>query len=362
MIDINKCNNLAVTSHYQKMSKSNKSTLTEVAKSAQTSAATVDRVLNNRGGVSEKLKNRVLDAAKALTLDRDLTRIDKPFLRFSVLINRSDKDIYARVQKAMLDHQDRHVSKQFACYFHYFSSQSPEDICQRIRSVKRGFDGVIIIASDHSVVADELKQLSRKIPVVTLVSDIPNSGRIHYAGSGNRIAGKMAGGMMGRFQKKSEGAILIITRLHHYTVHSDRELGFREVLSRRYPEYSPTLLVECNHGDKRDLPLIQKALAGRQDLVGVYNVSSWNISLIQLMQEDGLLDDVVTISHGVNRRSRDLLQNETIDLIVEYRPESYAVLAIDALLDFYDRRQFFAADQHHQLEVFTPDYLPPLPD
>jgi LacI family transcriptional regulator len=340
------------------MSSQKKPTLSEVARLAKTSSATVDRVLNNRCGVSKKLENRVLNAAKLLMLDRNLERITKPLLRFSVLMNRPDKDIYARAQKAILDHQKKHPSKQFVCNFHFFSSQDPQDIVARIQTVEHGFDGAIIVAYDHPLVKDALRVLGRKIPVVTLLSDIPYSNRIHFAGSGNRIAGKLAGDMMGRLVKKEVGNILIISRLQHYTAHGDREVGFRQVISHRYPQLSGNRVVECNHGDERGLEVIQAALKGHAPLAGLYNISSWNISLIPLMKERGLLDNTVIISHGVNRRSRELLQHNGIDMIVEYCPESYAALAIDALLNHYGRCHSFSANHHHRLEIFTTEYLP----
>jgi len=341
------------------MSQQKKQTLAEVAKKAQTSPATVDRVLNNRGGVSEKLEKRVIDAAKELMINRNLNSLDKPLLRFSVLMNRPDRDIYARVQRAILDHQEHNSSKQFICNFHYFSSQKPEDIAARIASVERGFDGVIIIAYEHSQINDALQQLSSRVPVVTLLSDIPYSNRIHFSGSGNRMAGRLAGDMMGKLIKEDDGKILIISRLQRYTAHGDRELGFRQVMSEQYPKFSANYVAECNNGDELDLKKIQEIIKKSDKLVGVYNISSWNINILSLMREHDYLDNAITISHGVNRRSREMLQSEKLDMIVEDCPESYSTMAVDALLHHYDRKESFDADYRHRLEVFTSEYLPP---
>ncbi|NVJ93326.1 MAG: LacI family DNA-binding transcriptional regulator [Methylocystaceae bacterium] len=337
-----------------------KTTILEVAEFAKTSPATVDRVLNNRGGVSEKLETRVIQAAKKLMLDRNFNNLDKPLLRFSILMNRPDRDIYARVQKAILDYQELYASIQFVCNFHYFSSQKPEDIVGRIESIERGFDGAIIVAYDHPSINDALQRLSARIPIVTLLSDIPYSNRIHFAGSGNRVAGKMAGGLMGKLVKQEEGKVLIISRLQHYTAHGDREIGFRQVISERYPRLSANNVVECNHGDKRDLNLIREAIGKTDQLVGLYNISSWNINLVTLLHEYGYLNNAIVISHGVNRRSREMLQAEYLDVVVEYCPESYATMAVDALLHHYERKETFVHDYRHRLEVFTPEYLPPI--
>lgn len=340
------------------MNSNKKSTLNQVAQVAQTSPATVDRVLNNRGGVSNKLTNRVLDAANSLMIDRDLKRINRSLLRFSVLMNRPDQDIYVRVQKALEDYQTRHPLKNFIFNFHYFSSQSSQDICSRIKSVDHGFDGAIIIAYNSPEISEQVTALSKKIPVVTLIADLPKSDRIYFSGNGSFASGNLAGDLMGRFLQPKKGTILIISRIHYYTTHLERETGFKEVISRQYPNIN-IISIECDYGDERDLESIKNAVKDQNPLVGIYSVSSWNISLIQMMKDEGMLKGAITISHGVNKRSRQLLQNKDIDMLIEYCPESYASLAIDALLSHYKRNNFTPSEYRHRLEVFTPEYLPP---
>ena len=51
-----------------------KATMNDVAREAGVSLATVDRVLNGRGGVAPAKAGRILTAAKRLRLDRSLVR------------------------------------------------------------------------------------------------------------------------------------------------------------------------------------------------------------------------------------------------------------------------------------------------
>ncbi len=65
---------------------SRKPIIADVARLASVSTATVDRVLNDRGGVKPEKEIKVLSAARRLKLDRILTRRYSRVLRIAVLI------------------------------------------------------------------------------------------------------------------------------------------------------------------------------------------------------------------------------------------------------------------------------------
>ncbi|WP_457661266.1 helix-turn-helix domain-containing protein [Sinorhizobium medicae] len=64
--------------------------LTDIARRAGVGHATVDRVLNERGGVKPDTAKRVLDAARELGLARTLPKLYRNGLRFEVLLGRRD--------------------------------------------------------------------------------------------------------------------------------------------------------------------------------------------------------------------------------------------------------------------------------
>jgi len=63
-----------------------KTTLSAVAAAAGVSVATVDRVINNRGGVSPRREAQVLEAARALNLDRVAFRTPRRTVRIAFVI------------------------------------------------------------------------------------------------------------------------------------------------------------------------------------------------------------------------------------------------------------------------------------
>ncbi len=76
----------------------------------------------------------------------------------------------------------------------------PNALAGALENLPDGYHGVALVALDHARVRAAIDDLvQRGVPVVTLVSDVPQSRRIHYVGIDNPAAGRTAGALMGRF-------------------------------------------------------------------------------------------------------------------------------------------------------------------
>ena len=159
--------------------------------------------------------------------------------------------------------------------------------CRRLRSrapagalesVPPAYDGVATIALDHPRVRAAIDDMAdRGVAVVTLVSDVPSSRRLHYVGIDNPAAGRTAAALMGRFLRGRHGAVGVIAGSLALRDHAERQFGFPQVLSSEYPG--------ARRPARRRRPRRQRAHPGRRpppcwrakpDLVGLYNVGAGN--------------------------------------------------------------------------------------
>ena len=147
-------------------------TIKEVAESAGVSVATVSRVVNHSGYVSNDLRERVETAMQRLdykpsALARSLRRqethtvgvltpqLNQPF--FSTLISAAEKALFAGDYRALICSSEADAGKESAYI----------DILLRQR-----VDGVILVPTDDS--AENVKRLLRaKIPAVLIDRDFP---------------------------------------------------------------------------------------------------------------------------------------------------------------------------------------------
>ncbi len=333
--------------------------LRAVAALAKASPATVDRVLNGRGGVRPELENRVLAAARDLKIDRNLDLVPKQHLRFAVVMNEPQRFLYARIEAAIREYQLVRADDHFTCYFHFFPSQEASVIVSRLMALRRGYHGVIVVAFDHPQIIDALRGLSERMPVVTLLSDIAGSGRIAFAGANNRMSGRMVGDLLARFVGPRRGRLLAITRLQSYAAHDEREIGFRKVIRERHPHLSADYAIECNLGDEGDVRKVETYLKEHGPFAGIYSISSWNTRILMALHDRGLLAGVVSVAHGVSSNSRQMLIDNAVDLVVDHAPEENARAAVDALLAHHGRNQFVRPRYSRRIEIYTREHLPP---
>ncbi|PMZ24099.1 LacI family transcriptional regulator, partial [Pseudomonas sp. FW306-02-F04-BA] len=84
------------------------------------------------------------------------------------------------------------------------------------------------------------------IRLVTLVSDVPAAPRSAYVGIDNRVAGRTAALLMGRFLGGRTGHLAMMVGSRSYRGHEEREMGFRSVLSEEFPHLTVSSAVDIN--------------------------------------------------------------------------------------------------------------------
>ncbi|SNY67318.1 LacI family DNA-binding transcriptional regulator [Paractinoplanes atraurantiacus] len=241
----------------------------EIAAQAGLSAATVDRVLHERGGVRE---STVLEVRRAIDdLDRQRSQLavgGRTFLidlvvqappRFSAAVR-------AALEAALPDLRPAVVRARF----HLLTSPAVPELL-RVLADLRGSHGVILKAPNVPGVVAAVNRLDRQgVPVVTLVTDLPGSRRVAYVGVDNRAAGATAAYLIAQWLGSAPGEVLVVRGHGSYRGEDERDAGFRAELrchDRRAVEVV----------DEEDRPsavhaATRAALAAHPGLVAVYSM------------------------------------------------------------------------------------------
>ena len=77
-----------------------KATFSDIAKQAGVGTATVERVLNGRGGVRPATAEKVIAAARALDYPRRLPDVHRGLLRIEVILVRPETTFFRRLSRA----------------------------------------------------------------------------------------------------------------------------------------------------------------------------------------------------------------------------------------------------------------------
>lgn len=314
-----------------------KTTITDVANAAQVSVATVDRVLNGRGGVKPERARRVLEWARKLKIDRALEDLPMRWLRIAVLLQNPNNPYHGSLKTGFQLAQRTYEAQRIMCLPTYFDSLEPAAVARTIRRAAERADGLVTCIYDHPRITAALKEVSRKVPVVTIASDLPASGRLAYVGSDNRVAGRVAGELMGRFLGPQGGQVMVVTGMHDYIGHEERESGFRAVLASRFPACEVVATAESQEQPERTEKLTRDALKRFPDLRGIYNISVGSRGIANALSALGRGGKVALISHEMHDIHRELLTDGLMDAVLDQNPQMEALRAIQLLLH-YNRR------------------------
>ncbi|MCZ4257023.1 LacI family DNA-binding transcriptional regulator [Sulfitobacter sp. G21635-S1] len=306
-------------------------TVRDVAEAAQVSLATVDRVLNNRGGVSAKVVDRVKAAVAQTGYVRNLAAANlsrRRVYRFCFVVPSGDTGFVALLHEALAREQQRLMEEQVLVQVVPTKAFDVEDQVAALRNLD--CDAVAVMASEAPEINEEIASLHASgVRVISLVADLPSSGRDAYVGPDNVMAGRTAGEFMGRFIR-DQGDVLMIAGSLAARDHSERLLGFRMVMQERFG--GCTLLPAAQGGDnaRRVEQIVLEAARDRR-LAGIYAIGAGNRGLVRAVRT--LDPKPITIVHELTPTSREALRSGTFDLVIDQDILSGVIAAVKIMRD-----------------------------
>lgn len=308
-----------------------KATMGDVARAAEVSVSTVDRVLNGRGGVAPDKANRILSAARQLNLDRALTRRPSRMLRIAVLIQAPSNPFHAAL-KSGIDLAARiHADLNLQFLIHHIDPNDTVQIAATVAAQARQCDGLIVTSPDEARIAAALRAAAARIPVVTLATDIAQGGRLAYVGPDDRRAGRVAGDLMGRLLGPAGGHVVTIAGVLGMAGHRAREAAFRAVLAERYPESRVTAVLESGEDAERAGQLVMQALRFDPQVRGIYLQTHGALAVVQALRRLGRAGEVVVVTHELTEDRRALLRERAIDAVIDQNPALEAQVAVETM-------------------------------
>lgn len=307
-----------------------KNGLNEVAELAGVSLSTVDRVLNERGSVSDVKRRKVLNAAKTLGLRRLLPSPVHGLLRFDLLMVESHTDHFQRLTQAF-QRQAGLLRTRLVLQHQTWHHQSPERLIDFISQPRTSRQGLIVVAHDTPAVRAALQvQIARGVPVVLLTSSLSGVEGATYIGIDNRAAGRSAARLLSQWDGHGKGRVLLITNSLLYQAHQQRIEGFLQVMQQRAPGMQVIGPVECHDDDQLTAEAVQEALAGAVRLAAVYNTGAGSLGIRQALLAQACRP--IWITHEASQQHGQLLREGLLSLVIDQDPEGQAEAAIQHLL------------------------------
>ncbi|MGE8047101.1 LacI family DNA-binding transcriptional regulator [Pseudomonas monteilii] len=304
--------------------------MADVAQMAGVSLSTVDRVLNERGSVSDVKRRKVLKAAQALGLKRLLPSPVHGLLRFDLVMVDSATDHFRRLTAAFAQQAEMHRSR-LILQRHIWQERNPQQLPELISNPVVPRQGLIVVAQDTPEVREALrKQIAAGVPVVLLTSSLPGLTEANYVGIDNHAAGRTAGRLMSQWVQNEKGArVLLVTNSLLYHAHQQRVKGFLEVMAERVPEVEVIGPLECFDDDDLNAAEISEYLEQCLEIRGLYTTGSGSSGVHRALCEHKRR--LVWISHEATVQHAQMLREGRLTLVLDQDPEGQAEAAIQHL-------------------------------
>lgn len=337
-------------------------TLKDVANRAGVGSATVDRVLNERGNVSDAVRRNVIDAARELGLRRVLPSAYRRTVRVNFILSRIERPLIKRMATEVARLSQR-FTDGISIYRTLLNTEDPVKVAAAME--QGSYDAVVVDAPDHELIHLAIHRLAdRDCPVIALISDVPDSNRLAYAGTDHYKAGRSAAYFLCRMipPDAASNKVIVLSHDEGFHAHAERLRGFSDQLQAEPRTLAVAQLVRGGDVPALTEAKLKDAFKKHGDTVGLYNAAGANRGVIAAMAANILPHRPVFIGHELTGFTYRCLRDGLMTLTIDQSPELQAQYAIEVVMHHYGFEGAFSAVPPYVSDVpivlYGPQNLP----
>lgn len=340
-----------------------KPTTKDLATAAGVSLATVDRVLNRRGGVRQATVRRVTEAIRTLNYVRDISAANlarSMEYKLVFLLPDHDDEFIDMIHMAIDEANVFMVHERTIVSIVRVSANDPHRIAQEIDTLSADkVDGVAIMAPETAQVRDAILRLDvRGIAVVAFVSNQPNAHSAYFVGINNEAAGRTSGQLLARFTGERQGTVLVVTETMQLRDSLERRLGFDAIMAQHAPRLQVNPSMETYADAVRSVKIIATALHNNPDVVGIYLMNHDISEIMQAIKSQKIPQEIVIIGHELTHPTRISLIDGSMDAVITQDVGHLVRSSIRVLKAQITRIGTAASQERIRIEIILRENLP----
>jgi LacI family transcriptional regulator len=312
-----------------------RATISDLARVAGVSVATVDRVLNRRLPVREDTALRVVSAAESIgyhatgLLRQRLTEVKQCTLGF--LLQKRDDDFYRALAAELQAATKSTTDIRGKAVIEFMDELVPSFIAAKIREMGARVDVLAVVAVDHPLVSEAVEEIvGMGKPVFTLLSDLTTPLRSGYIGVDARKTGRTAAWTISRLAKKA-GKIGILLGSHRYLSQETAEISFRSYMRENAPRFQ-VLEPLVNLDDQRiAYEAVEDMISSNEDLVGIYMSGGGVEGMVRALRDENAGSRIVAVCNELMPITRSALIDGTIDMVLATPTAALAAHTIESM-------------------------------
>lgn len=312
-------------------------TIKEIAELAGVSRGTVDRVLNNRSGVSPATAALVRDIARQLDYKPNRAGIalalQRKNLKLGVLLFDAGNPYFNEVWKGVSEKAEELAGYNCTVLTRKvgFSADAQLDaICELEEA---GIDGLVLSPFNDVKIAVRIDSLTEKgIPVITTNTDILHSRRLAFVGSDFYRCGQTAAGLM-RLITAGQTKVGIITGSSQVLCHTGRIKGFCDSINSHYPRIQVIETIENSDDEFESYDKTLALLNRHPELNALYFTAGGVYGGCRAVKTTGR-SDIRIIAYDKVPTTKELVEQDVISAIICQQPKIQGSRPLQLLFDY----------------------------
>ena len=303
----------------------------DVAALARVGSATVERVLNGRGGVRPETVERVLAAVRRLDYPKRLPERHRGVTRIEVMMLRPELSFISRLSKGF-ERIGANLHPSISLHRTFLNESDPLSIAERIRNPPIRRSALLAALPQHPAIHNALAAVHDSgVPVIQVMTRLDGLDAA-YVGIDNQAAGRMAGLLLAGMQREP-GIVAALCHSQIYGVHRDRIRGFSDFMARPAASHLTFQQAAFMYDDENEMARVASELMrGVPDLAGLYCAGGDYGPLCDLLRRSPRRNEICVIGHELTEQSAAALRDGTISAIIDQAPETQARRALDMAL------------------------------
>ncbi|HXV31437.1 MAG TPA: LacI family DNA-binding transcriptional regulator [Sinorhizobium sp.] len=310
-----------------------KVTLKDVAREAGVGTATVERVVNGRGGVRPETVEKVFRAARKLDYPHRLPDAHRGLVRIEVILVRPETSFYSRMNQAF-ERIAALLDKSIVVHRTFARENDPVDFAHYIANPAVRRSALIVVAPDHPDVVKSLRTVAGKGTPVVQIMTRP-APELPYVGIDNYAAGRTAALYMSRMLVGRSGSFVALCHSGAYENHKERIRGFSAYLAAHDRDHRFSQVMFDYDDDINSMELLRGALRDDPEVIGLYTAGGDNRSVAAVLKEHARRD-IFWAGHELSEQARSALREGVMSIVLDQAPEIQARRSIDLTLRSLD--------------------------
>ncbi len=314
-------------------------TIKKIAEISGVSRGTVDRVLNNRGKVSEAVERKVRETAQRLGYTPNMAgkalSIKKKEIVIGSVLPSEGNPFFYEIMRGMIVAANELSDYGVRLEIKKMRGYDPEKQERLIDEFSKRIDILLITPVDDDRIREKIDALAEcGVPTITLNSDICDSKRVCYVGSDYFKGGEIACGMLA-MATGGRANLGIIMGSSKVLGHSQRLDGFMKILRQRFPDIRVTGTTETEDDDIIAFDRTRKLLERYPQTNALFIVAAGVYGACRAVIDNGVDKDICVVTFDDVPSTVEMMERGLVRATICQQPFTQGYEAVKIAFDYY---------------------------